>query len=112
MKGVKQQFEHLDGIIIIDSLDNLDELESDIEEFSVHTGLQVKETKTVGLNGLNAVIDEAIKKLENKTAAIGCKLKNPFGLLSFLALPVIPELRLTDLGLVDVNKFELVELFE
>jgi len=30
----------------------------------------------------------------------------------FLALPVIPELRVTDVGLVDVTKFELVALFE
>jgi adenine deaminase len=31
--------------------------------------------------------------------------------LSFLALPVIPELKLTDRGLVDVNKFDFVPLF-
>jgi hypothetical protein len=67
MEGIKEQFEHLTGLIIINSLDNLDELESDIEEFSVHTGLQVKDTKTVGLDGLKAVIDEAIKKLQNQT---------------------------------------------
>jgi hypothetical protein len=67
MEGVKEQFEHLAGLIIIDSLDNLDELKSDIEEFSIHTGLQVKDTKTVGLAGLKAVIDEAIKKLQNQT---------------------------------------------
>ncbi len=65
MEGVKEMFEHLNGIIIIDSLDNLDELESDIEEFSIHTGLQVKNTKSVGLDGLKAVIYEAIKKLQN-----------------------------------------------
>jgi len=33
----------------------------------------------------------------------------PFALLSFLALPVIPELRLTDLGLVDVVEFKLLK---
>jgi hypothetical protein len=66
MEGIKEQFEHLTGLIIIDSLGNLDELESDIEEFSVHTGLQVKDTKDVGLAGLKAVIDEAIKKLQNQ----------------------------------------------
>ena len=33
---------------------------------------------------------------------------DPFITLSFMALPVIPELRLTDLGLVDVTKFELL----
>jgi adenine deaminase len=31
--------------------------------------------------------------------------------LSFLALPVIPSLKLTDRGLVDVDKFQLVSLF-
>jgi hypothetical protein len=67
MEGVKEQFEHLTGIIVIDSLGNLDALKSDIEEFSVNTGLQVKDRKAVGLNGLKAVIDEAIKKLQNQT---------------------------------------------
>jgi adenine deaminase len=33
---------------------------------------------------------------------LGCKLEDPFMALSFLCLPVIPELKLTDLGLVDV----------
>ena len=34
------------------------------------------------------------------------------GILSFLSLPVMPELRLTDKGLVDVEKFKIVDLFE
>jgi len=66
MEGVKEQFRHLAGVIVIDSLENLDEFKNDIEEFSQHTGLQVKNRKTVGLNGLKTVIDEAIKKLQNK----------------------------------------------
>jgi adenine deaminase len=41
----------------------------------------------------------------------GSLLPEPFMALSFLALPVIPELRLTDRGLVDVNLFEHVPLF-
>jgi adenine deaminase len=36
---------------------------------------------------------------------------DPFMILSFLALPVIPDLKLTDKGLVDVNSFELVDLW-
>ena len=63
-EGVKEQFEHLNGIIIIDSLNNLDELKKDIEEFSTHTGLEVKNTKTVGLDGLQTVIKESITKLQ------------------------------------------------
>lgn len=41
----------------------------------------------------------------------GCKLKDPFMTLSFLCLPVIPELKLTDRGLVDVKEFKFVPLF-
>ena len=65
LEDVHDQFEELSGLIIIDSLDNLDTLKSDIEEFSYHTGLEVKDTKAVGLHGLKAVIDEAIKKLQS-----------------------------------------------
>ena len=67
MEDVKDQFEDLSGLIIIDSLDNLDTFKKDIEEFSCHTGLQVKATKAVGLAGLKAVIDEALKKLQNSS---------------------------------------------
>jgi len=45
------------------------------------------------------------------TRAMGSPLPNPFMALSFLALPVIPELKLTDKGLVDVNQFQFVPLF-
>ncbi len=42
---------------------------------------------------------------------LGCALEDPFMALSFMALPVIPSLKLTDLGLVDVEKFALTDLF-
>ena len=42
---------------------------------------------------------------------LGVELDNPFMALSFLALPVIPALKLTDQGLVDVEQFKLVPLF-
>ena len=40
----------------------------------------------------------------------GCRADDPFMALSFLALEVIPALKLTDLGLVDVERFEIVPL--
>jgi len=43
---------------------------------------------------------------------MGCQLEDPFMAMSFLALPVIPELKLTDRGLVDVTQFKFVPLFE
>ena len=60
---------------------------------------------------LKAVIDKQ-DNLEKAVRLLGCSVEHPFGILSFLALPVIPELRLTDKGLVDVGKFKLVDLFE
>jgi adenine deaminase len=41
---------------------------------------------------------------------LGCTLHSPFQTLSFLALSVIPSLKITDRGLVDVDRFELVPL--
>jgi len=46
--------------------------------------------------------------VERTAANLGNLPPSPFAILSFLALPVIPELRLTDLGLVDVNEFKLI----
>jgi adenine deaminase len=43
-------------------------------------------------------------------AKLGCTLESPFQQLAFLALSVIPSLKITDAGLVDVNRFELVPL--
>jgi adenine deaminase len=44
-------------------------------------------------------------------AECGCTLNNAVMQHMFLALPVIPELRVTDLGVVDVRTFERVDLF-
>jgi adenine deaminase len=59
------------------------------------------------LEGLTEKLDE----LSRATFSLGCSVPEPFMSLSFLALPVIPKLKLTDLGLVDVEKFSLVPLF-
>ena len=56
---------------------------------------------------LEAVVAQ-LGKLEQKAGELGARLSSPFATLSFLALPVIPELKLTDLGLVDVIEFRLI----
>jgi len=56
-------------------------------------------------------VAEMGRELKQAAARLGCTLPAPFMTLSFLALPVIPSLKLTDRGLVDVNKFEIVPLF-
>jgi adenine deaminase len=56
-------------------------------------------------------LEDTVKKLqfvEQEAAKLGVKVKSPFSTLSFVALPVIPELRLTDMGLVDVLQFKLI----
>ena len=59
-------------------------------------------------------VAEVNKRLENLLRAarsLGCRIPDPFMVLSFLSLPVIPELKITDKGLVDVNQFKIVPLF-
>jgi adenine deaminase len=50
-------------------------------------------------------------ELSRAARALGCLIADPFMTLSFLALPVIPRLKLTDQGLVDVVRFRPVPLF-
>ena len=56
---------------------------------------------------VKVVVDE-FENVERAAAGLGNVPEAPFALLSFLALPVIPELRLSDLGIVDVLEFRLI----
>ena len=56
-------------------------------------------------------VRDALLVLLNHARELGCPLSNPYMAMAFLALPVIPALKLTDKGLVDVHKFSLVPLF-
>ena len=53
-------------------------------------------------------VEGSLDKLEMITKRLGVKTEHPFTTLSFLSLPVIPELRVTDLGVVDVMKGRIV----
>ncbi len=44
--------------------------------------------------------------------ALGCKLTAPFMTLAFMALPVIPKLKITDKGLFNVNDFQFVDVID
>ena len=57
-----------------------------------------------------AEVYERLRSMERRLAGLGVTMSAPFITLSFLALSVIPELKITDRGLVDVAKFELVPL--
>jgi adenine deaminase len=58
--------------------------------------------------------DEVIERIEhlNEAArAMGCKLPSPFMTLSFISLPTVPELGITDKGLVDVKSHAIIPVF-
>jgi adenine deaminase len=57
-----------------------------------------------------ADVYERLASMEKRLATLGVTMTAPFMTLSFLALSVIPELKITDRGLVDVARFELVPL--
>ena len=55
-------------------------------------------------------VHERLRSMERRLQGMGVTTASPFMTLSFLALSVIPELKITDRGLVDVGRFELVPL--
>ncbi len=78
---------------------------------------QVKAGLPLSVAGLmsDRSLEEVVRQQKALSRALpltGCTLKNPFMALSFLALPDIPELKITDQGLVDVTRFEIVPLFD
>jgi adenine deaminase len=66
-----------------------------------------------GLMSLEPIpaVRDRIEHLIRAARELGTTLDDPFMTLSFLALPVIPELKITDKGLVDVARFRIVSLF-
>ena len=56
------------------------------------------------------VVAEKAQALEDAWRELGCQMRAPFMTLSLLALPVLPELRITDKGLVDTVEFKLIDV--
>ncbi len=54
-------------------------------------------------------VAEKLRQLRKAASDLGCTLPDPFLSTAFLALPVIPHLKITDLGLFDVDRFAFVE---
>jgi len=57
-------------------------------------------------------VSEKLISLNEAAHVIGTTLDEPFMAMAFLSLPVIPKLKITDLGLIDVEKFKIIGLFE
>ncbi|HEX9012842.1 MAG TPA: adenine deaminase [Anaerolineaceae bacterium] len=54
-------------------------------------------------------VNRSLKEINRVARDLGCTLPAPFMTLSFISLPTVPELGLTDRGLVDVHRHALVE---
>jgi adenine deaminase len=83
--------------------------------FCVAQGGKAIETLPLPLGGLMSTQDPQslrlkIDALKRASRSIGCSLAEPFLQLAFLSLPVIPSLKLTDKGLVDVDQFKLIDV--
>ena len=55
------------------------------------------------------VVDKC-EELNQAAHSIGCELNDPFMTMGFLSLPVIPELKITDKGVFDTNKFDFIDV--
>lgn len=56
-------------------------------------------------------MSKKVHRLEDAWAQIGCTMPSPFMTMALIPLACLPELRLTNRGLVDCTKFEFVDLF-
>jgi adenine deaminase len=77
---------------------------------------QLRATIALPLAGLMAdrapeVVADELDEVTSVVRQLGCTVPAPFMAMSFLALPVIPHLKLTDRGLVDVDAFAFTDVF-
>ena len=57
------------------------------------------------------IVSKKVRHLDEVLREMGCRLKAAFMVLSFISLSVLPELRITDKGLVDSVRFRLIDIF-
>lgn len=55
---------------------------------------------------------EKCAELNNAAHSVGCTLEDPFMTMSFMSLPVIPELKITDKGVFDTQKLSFIDIFD
>lgn len=108
--------------IVVAGVNDEDMLEAVIEICRMKGGLAVvADGKVLGrlpLPVAGLMSDQSMPKvrddldmLEKVTRSVGIEIKEPFMALSFVTLAVMPDLKLTDLGLLDVRKSQFVDVF-
>jgi len=55
---------------------------------------------------------DKLEELKEASSEIGSTLEEPFMAMAFLSLPVIPKLKITDLGLINVERSRVIDLFD
>ena len=80
-----------------------------VQDEAVSADLKLPLGGIMSLDSSEAITSQIVS-LKQAAQAIGVEVAEPFVQMSFLALPVIPSLKMTVKGLVDVDKFELIEL--
>ncbi len=83
--------------------------------FCVVQNEKIVETLPLPFGGLMSFeeprsVEKQLRKMRQASHFIGCELPEPFLQLAFLCLPVIPSLKLTDKGLVDVDRFQFIDV--
>jgi len=99
----------------MDIMASMNEIIKNRGGLSVSTG-EILESLQLDIGGIMTTrpcneVAKDYKKLNKMVTNLGCSMAAPFMALSFMALLVIPDLKIGDRGLFDVNKFELVPLF-
>lgn len=109
--------------IVVVGMNDLDMIEAVIQVARMQGGIAiVKDGKVMAslplpIAGLMSDksaewVSEKIIELKDAAKDLGTALAEPFMAMAFLSLPVIPKLKLTDKGLVDVERFRFIDLFE
>lgn len=103
----------VDDADIIKAVTTLNKMGGGIAVVQNETVLDALELPIAGLMSDQPleVVSQRMRHLLEATQTLGVALSDPVMTLSFMALPVIPHLKLTDGGLVDVNTFQHVPLF-
>ncbi len=80
-----------------------------VEGGKVRASLPLPVAGLMSLDPADGVVSQ-MERIKRTARNLGCPLPDPFLALSFLALPVIPQLKITDKGLVDVAQFRIIPL--
>ena len=102
-----------DDISIITALNKLAEMGGGLV---VSDGEKITSSFALPIGGLMSYLPpekvaESLVEMENAASKIGIEIAHPFMVLSFLCLSVIPELRITDVGYIDITKGGKQNLF-